>query len=66
MSIDSKWTAFERLIPSNLNTKTGRVVNENLYTYLYAALYRLNHKGGDGFKLLGARIALKMVEAAKG
>ena len=66
MSIDSKWTAFERLIPSNPNTKTGRVVNENLCTYLYAALYRLNHKGEDGFKLLGARIALKMVEAAKG
>ena len=64
MSIDSKWTAFERLIPSSLSTKKGRVVNENLHTYLYAAPYRWNHKGEGGFKLLGARIASKMVEAA--
>ena len=57
MSIDSKWTAFERLIPSALHTKKGRVVNEKLYTYLYAAVYRLNHKDEDGFKLICGRFA---------
>ena len=66
MSIDSKWTAFERLIPSNVHTKHGRVVNEKLYTYLYAALYRLNHKGEDGFKLVGAQVASKMAKDALG
>ena len=64
MSVDSKWTAFERLIPSNLNTKKGSVVNSKLYTYLHAAVYRLNHKGEDGFNLIGERVASKLVAAA--
>ena len=66
MSIDSKWTAFERLIPSTVHTKKGSVVNEKLYTYLYAAVYRLNHKGEDGFKLVGAQVASRMAEDTLG
>ena len=66
MSIDSKWTAFGRLIPSTVHTKKGSVVNEKLYTYPYAAAYRLNHKGEDGFKLVGAQVASRMAEDTLG
>ena len=49
-----------------MHTKKGSFVNDKLYTYLYAAAYRLNHKGEDGFKLVGERMASKVAEALSG
>ena len=51
------WKYLELAIPPQLQTKKGDAMNPVLENYVWAWLYRQNHKGGNGMALLGALMA---------
>ena len=51
--IDSTWNALDKFVAPNIPTKKDHAVNDRLLTYLWAGLFRMNHREENGFELLG-------------